>query len=401
MITLEALRKEIMSNEIYHHVVKGMKWGVWNDETRARYEGTSPRIPNEKTAAKIQKLDDRKAKAQLELDDIKKYGYKSTALIKRYPGIDTMSDFDFEFGYGIRKKDAATYTGRTLRNKVVRCDYRKKLLTGEKFTDEEKKLIKQDAIKTAVIVAAATGVGVYAAYKFGVFEKMHNNNAALTSIAEQSLSAGDYEQVIKQGFDFHRMSGWKHEDFSSRAAILVSATEADRDIYKGFLRDWHHTGKRYESTLRAAKDITVAGSEKQHEILRDLLEDNDYFDEFAQRFVGSTRAAKRERALLGAEKFSERYYDKVIYDLVKQDSAPAKRYLEKAKNLGYGALVDDFDRGTMSYTPLILLDPSSVVEQVGSTRVRLIDQGIAQYKTGARGIMATYSGFKLPDKAKG
>lgn len=27
------------NNELYHHGIKGMKWGVWNDETTARYTG--------------------------------------------------------------------------------------------------------------------------------------------------------------------------------------------------------------------------------------------------------------------------------------------------------------------------------------------------------------------------
>ena len=26
-------------NELFHHGVKGMKWGVWNEQTRARYSG--------------------------------------------------------------------------------------------------------------------------------------------------------------------------------------------------------------------------------------------------------------------------------------------------------------------------------------------------------------------------
>ena len=29
-----------MKNELYHHGVKGMKWGVWNDETKARYRNS-------------------------------------------------------------------------------------------------------------------------------------------------------------------------------------------------------------------------------------------------------------------------------------------------------------------------------------------------------------------------
>ena len=51
-------------NELYHHGVKGMKWGVWNEETRARYEGGSsiePSNKNEKTKSK-NRLTDRQKK---------------------------------------------------------------------------------------------------------------------------------------------------------------------------------------------------------------------------------------------------------------------------------------------------------------------------------------------------
>lgn len=397
------------NNELKHYGVKGMKWGVWNEETRARYEGTQNDVIS---SSNLKKIDIKKHKVQNELDDIRRNGYKSAALIKRYPGIDTMSDWEFKYlGYGISKETALNLTETSLKNKIVRSNYRKKLLTGEEFTDEEKQLIKQDAIKTAVIVAAATGVSVYTAYKFGVFEKMHNNNSALSTIVEQSLDAGNYEQVIQQGFNFHRMSGWKNEDFSSRDAIYVSATEADRDIYKGFLKNWHKTGKRYEATLQAVKDIKVAGTNKQYEMLKELLEDNDYFDDFVQHFfIGDNSlitqykgtyhdAIRREINRKGGEQFVKDHYKDVIFDLVKQDSSPAKKFLEKAKSMGYNALVDDFDRGTMSYTPLILIDPQDVVKQVGSTRVRTLEEGVAQIKTGARGILSRYYGFVLPDKA--
>lgn len=32
-----------INNELYHYGVKGMKWGVWNEETKARYSGSSRR----------------------------------------------------------------------------------------------------------------------------------------------------------------------------------------------------------------------------------------------------------------------------------------------------------------------------------------------------------------------
>lgn len=65
---------------------------------------------------------------------------------------------------------------------------------------------------------------------------------------------------------------------------------------------------------------------------------------------------------------------------------------------GYDAFVDDFDRGDMSYMPLILFNPTDVVKQVGSTRVTAIDQQKAATRTKARGIVVGFSGIYLPDK---
>jgi len=40
------------SNELCHHGTIGMKWGVWNDETRARYEGRKTILNSASDAAK-------------------------------------------------------------------------------------------------------------------------------------------------------------------------------------------------------------------------------------------------------------------------------------------------------------------------------------------------------------
>ncbi len=53
----------IYSDELYHHGIKGQKWGVWNDETRARRTGVSNHIGNNSSAKTKFKLSKGQKKA--------------------------------------------------------------------------------------------------------------------------------------------------------------------------------------------------------------------------------------------------------------------------------------------------------------------------------------------------
>lgn len=50
------------NNELYHHGVKGMRWGVWNDETTARYAGGVKRNTTKNNVAKSSQSNEPKEK---------------------------------------------------------------------------------------------------------------------------------------------------------------------------------------------------------------------------------------------------------------------------------------------------------------------------------------------------
>ena len=64
------------SESLMHHGVKGMKWGVWNEETRARHEGGSSK----------QKIDQREEAARRAIDQAKKYKEDNAVNYKRKSG---------------------------------------------------------------------------------------------------------------------------------------------------------------------------------------------------------------------------------------------------------------------------------------------------------------------------
>lgn len=409
------------SDELYHHGILGQKWGKKNgppypldaddhsaSEKKAGWRKSLAERSAKRKQRAIEKSSKKLQQAKADYADLNKNGINSAKFKRDWGDFGDREDI-FKFNWGISRAEALKRSKKSTKNKLVRASYKAKIAKGADLTDEERALKKKDQIKKAILIAGVTALTVGVAYK--MLHDKEVDAGLLDKYLDADLKKGDLEDVIKEGFEFHRMTGWKKEDWSGLNRLYVSATNIDRDIYKGFLRDWHHTGERFEHTLRAAKDIKVAGSNKQLEVFEKMLEDNDFFDEFADKFSVGYRQLKtladkdyaKERILLyigdgTIEGFAKKYYDTMIYDLVKTDSSTAKKYLQQLKDLGYDAVVDDFDRGKMSYKPLIIINPEDVLEQVGATKVTQIDEAKAQERLFKSGLLEVgFKGLKLHD----
>lgn len=437
--------------ELYHHGILGQKWGTRNgppyplddeDHNAAERKAGWKKSLNASGESRTTR---KKNEYKTQLEDLKQNGINSKTFRKAYYfGQDDMSNAAFIYTYGMSKKQALNKYTASIDRKFTRASYKEKLKNKQPLSNKEQAQLNADRFRTVMIVAAATGVTLLAAQEMGVFESQFSESTlhyikteslfsesaeaissagdmtaadiyplATGGIKEMTVSEGDIERVLPTGTQFHRMTGYSKEDYSGMSRLYVSVTQADRDIYKAFLRDHHGTGERFEHTLEAIRDIKVAGSNAQKQVLLKSLEDDDFFETFSEFAVARTglmseRQRISELRISDPKKLVEKYYNDVVYQIVKQNSSIGKAYINSLRASGYDAAVDDFDRATgrnpagMSYYPLILLKPEDLIKSVDSKKVSSIDVSAAERRTKRAGI---YDGLlrlipKLPDRGK-
>lgn len=437
---------------LYHHGILGQKWGVQNgppyplDDKDHNASEKKAGWKKSLSGSDESRVTRKKNEYKAQLDDLRQNGINSKTFKKAYYyGSDDMSNSAFVVTYGMSKKEALNAYTNAVDRKYTRASYKEKLKNKQPLTGKEQAQLNLDRFRTVMIVAAATGTTLLVAQKMGIFESQFSTSTlrhiekeslfsestkaisaagdmtaadiyplATGGIKEMTVGEGYDEHVFSTGTQFHRITGYSVEDYSEKSRLYVSVTESDRDIYKAFLKDHHGTGQRFEHTLEAIRDIKVAGTNKQKEILLKSLEDDDFFETFSEFAASRSMSPSYLKAQLSQlrgidpKKIVEKYYTDVVYQIVKRDSSIGKAYVDKILSSGFDAAIDDFDRATgsttsgMSYYPLILLNPDQLIKAIDSKKVSYSDEHRAKERTIRAGI---YDALlqqmpSLPDRGK-
>lgn len=364
----------IPKDELYHHGIKGQKWGKKNGppypldasdhSSSERKEGTKGWTKEAKAEAKS------KSKSNSKGSTSRNTSVKSNELTQK-----EINEF---------RKKMVGYYGNGKPEKAK--EYSK--MSDEEIAEDiaRKKKVKKLAI--AGVAALGIGAGIYLAYKYDAVDRISNmlNNGIESDEVKKNLdkvvgdSIDDLDFIFNKGHKFHRQVGFENFDLSKTAgkALYVTSNKADTAAYKAFLKDWSGTGKRYDVTLKATKAIKVPSDKKAREIFDNLIKNNDEYKKALamsiakQRWKDPDGTSRLTRACAediynNMDKFiggPDEIFKKGIYQIVKQDK-DAKILMDEYRKAGYDAITDYFDKGTMAERPLIFFDADKTLMKKG------------------------------------
>ena len=354
------------ADELYHHGVKGMKWGVRRFQ---RKDGSLT------SAGKKRYLDDpsvTSSKAKMESDRVKqrlanaeynkaynKASYIPTktnrqALSKAYAD-KIKADSEYrrsKFDYGTNKEAARLReSGKEIKNK---SKHRLKLEEQYKkmgLTDEQAQAAANKRIRTEKILAASAALTVTACAAYVANKKLKDR----------------IDGVIKAGDQMQRIS---MTDNGGKLHDVFYAAKGDHDIkrYEGMLGMTRskQVGSAYKLKLEATRDIKVASKDHAAKIFEDLYKSDDNFRKsvanYARKNVHGGNSVNLSKT---GGRNMKKMYENFNSHLVNMRTDPRgvdQAFYKKLKEAGYGAIQDINDMKFSGYNaknPLIVFDHSN------------------------------------------
>lgn len=388
------------NNELYHHGILGMKWGDRNGppyplgsgehSAREKRHGTKGWTEEAKAEAKKKsyKKEDvvSKKKTRKTAEDIVK---EAKIKSKGQNGLKDTKEEKSKFSK-VSSKDINKYRSEMI-EKYAKSDPEKankyKNASEKDLAEEYQR--RRDLTKTIAIVAGSVGVAgaIWLAYRSGIVKNiakagiLQADNAAKSAVKDAVRSSfDDVDYVISKGTIMHRMVGFKDFDLQkTKGQLLYTATnEKDRLAYMAFLKDFNKTGKRYDVSLEAVKDIVAPSDKKALAIFNDLMaSDPGYKKEIVDtltEMIAKAAGAKKGDLMWDAAEWNAKRmveadpFQAAIAGIANQNSA-TKKLIDAYKKHGFNGIVDYHDKGTVSELPMILFDAASDVVKRGETAV--------------------------------
>ena len=344
-------------NELYHYGILGMKWGV------RRYQNQDGSLTNvgrrhyygdasvARAHSKYQEAVDNRKKAQ-----------RNGKNVKLAKDNEYRSEFEYK-----TSREAARIRSKNIEFKK-KSKYRQKLEAQYKklgLSDEDAQAAANRKIRAEKILAASAALTV----------------AACAAYLSRKAIRNKIGGVIKSGTTLQRVemmnTGGKLHDIA-----YVAKGQHDMNRYGGLLgaQRFNQTGHAYLMKLEAASDIKVASRDKAMKTFGNLL-DNDA--EFRSTIMKNMPGYNGETKLSG-KKLKQLYenFNKGLTvfnrsDIAKDGIAPAKKFYDKLKAAGYGAIqdVNDMDySGYRAKNPLIVFDKANENIMVKSMREMTLDE---------------------------
>ena len=337
------------TNELYHFGIKGMRWGIrrYQNKDGTLTSAGKKRYSEDKTNKKIKTAEKEYTGEKLK-NAAESY---RTKMIKKYMGKDPTK--------------VAFYTN--VSDEVI-----------------QKEFIRRENVKKAVIAGAAV-VGIAAAgfiaYKMSCKKQLDDLGSAATSDSVKKVlknAKEDLDYVIPKDSEIHRMVGRSNFDLNETIGkrTYVTVNDSDRASYGVFLKDWSGTGKRYDVTLKATKDILAPSDAKARKIFDKVWNENpEYKNELEKTLTGAyakllNKSPDDPYVRVQVKLSMKDPFDAGMYAFVKQ-GRDSEMLTDAYKKAGYNALVDYFDRGSMGKQPMILFDAASDTVKVGE---RFVDE---------------------------
>lgn len=354
------------ADELYHHGIKGMKWGVRRFQ---RKDGSLT------SAGKKRYLDDpsvKSSKAKMESDRAKqrlanaeynkaynKASYIPTksnrqALNKAYAD-KIKADSEYrrsKFDYSTNKEAARLReSGKEIKNK---SKHRLKLEEQYKtmgLTDEQAQAAANKRIRTEKILAASAALTVTACAAYVANKKLKDR----------------IDGVIKAGDQMQRIS---MTDNGGKLHDVFYAAKGDHDIkrYEGMLGMTRskQVGSAYKLKLEATRDIKVASKDHAAKIFEDLYKSDDNFRKSVANYVRkNVHGGNSVNLSKTGGRNMKKMYENFNSHLVNMRTDPRgvdQAFYKKLKEAGYGAIQDINDMKFSGYNaknPLIVFDHSN------------------------------------------